>query len=461
MIINNNKLKTLLLILVLVIPLAWLYLQVELGNSNSRKAHEVESLLLEITKVETELTEHILKNRSQLTLHYDDIAKSQKSLNLLMTTFTPLLAENMTITPQKLNKIDVLSTELQSSVERFKSINGQVSQRLRYLKFLSNKIQNTITSDFYTVKNQVNNITISLFKSRVFGETLFSKEFIENLEGLTNHEKNCNMISHSPIRAFIQHVNELSTLEKRENFALDTIFKHRLKNEILIIRKALITNKYQMVVHSNMAQIYLITYASVLLLLLIFFILNQKHIQKRVRIHKKQSEVDHLTSLYNRRCFLNDLNKVISNSNGALLFIDLDNFKLVNDELGHNTGDAALKIIAGRLAELVGVEHASFSAEAYRLGGDEFVILIDNLPSNYDVKVLNAFSQKVVDNCHFSLAEPHSKYRLSVSVGIALFPEQGTDVSTVLNCADKAMYHSKFNGRNRFTFYNNISEFSI
>lgn len=461
MIVNNNKLRTLLLILVLVIPLAWLYLQVELGNSNSRKAHEIESLLLEITQIETELTEHILKSRSQLTLHYDDIAQSQKSLDLLMAKFTPLLAENMTITPQKLNEIDVLSKELQSSVERFKSINGQVSQRLRYLKFLSGKIQNTVTSDFYTVKNQVNNITVSLFKSRVFGETLFSKELIENLEGLINHEKNCNMISHSPIRAFIQHVNELSTLEKRENFTLDTVFKHVLKNEILIIRKALITNKYQMVDHNNMAQIYLITYASVLLLLLIFFILNQKRIQRRVHLHKKESEVDHLTSLCNRRCFLNDLNKIILNSRGALLFIDLDNFKRVNDDLGHGAGDTVLKRVANKLVELVDVEDINFSAAAYRLGGDEFVILVDDLPPNYDVNVLNDFSQRVVDSCNFSLADPHSQYQLSVSVGIALFPEQGTDVSTVLNCADKAMYHSKFNGRNRFTFFNELIEFSI
>jgi len=325
---------------------------------------------------------------------------------------------------------------------------------LRYLKFLSDKIKNTISSNFYTVRNQVDNITISLFKSRVFGESLFNKEFVENLEGLINHEKDCNIASHSPIRAFIEHVNELSTLEKKENFALDTIFEHALKNEILIIKKALITHKYQMATHNNMAQIYLITYASVLLLLLIFFILNQKRIQRSIHIHKKESEVDHLTSLCNRRCFLNDLNKIILNSRGALLFIDLDNFKIVNDELGHNAGDTALKIVAKQLAELVNAEYINFTAEAYRLGGDEFVILIDNLPRDYNVDVLKDFSQRVVDSCNFSLAEPHSQYQLSVSVGIALFPEQGIDVSIVLNCADKAMYHSKFNGRNRYTFFN-------
>lgn len=459
MISKNNTLKTLLLIFVLIIPLAWLYLQVELGNS--RKAHEVESLLLEITQVETELTEHVLKSRSQLTLHYDDIATSQRLLNSLIIKLNSLLVENMDITSKKLEVIDSLSSELQYSVERFKSINGQVSQRLRYLKFLSNQIKSTIDNDFLQVKNQVDSTTLSLFKSRVFGETLFSKEFVENLKGLNSHAEICNIKSHLPIKSFILHVNELSALENKENLILDTIFKHELKNEILIIRKELINNKYQMVMHNNMAQIYLITYASVLLLLLIFFIFNQKRIQKNVHKHKKESEVDHLTSLYNRRCFLNDLNKIIANSNGALLFIDLDNFKLVNDDLGHNAGDMALKIVAERLTELVEAKNVNFSIEAYRLGGDEFVILVDNLPRDYSIEMLSDFSQRVVNNCNFTLAEPYTQYQLSVSVGIALFPEQGINVSTVLNCADKAMYHSKSNGRNQFTFYNNISEFNI
>ena len=453
MINNKDKIfKPSLFIIILILPLVWLYFHSELGNS--RKAHEIESLLLEITQVETQLTEYVLKNRSHLTLHYDDISTSQFRLNILMDKFIPLLSNNMNISVKRLDNVDGLFRNMQSSIERFKSINSQISQRQRYIKIISDEIKQSITSDPHNVVDQINTITIMVFKGRMFGESLLEQELVKELGLLTHHEKEWDLEINTLINTFILHVNKLSELEVKEAVILSALFNHELRGAIQIIGKNLIENKFEMVNNSNMNQRYFIIYVCILLLLIMFFILNHKKIQRNAHLHKTLSEVDELTKLNNRRSFLDDLDCIIDTQSGALLFIDLDGFKLVNDQLGHSVGDLSLQTLAEKLQSFVeDINSLDYSAQAYRLGGDEFVISIQNITKSHDLVMLKSFAVKVVEGCEFSVDE---QYGLSVSVGVALYPEQGNDVATVLNCADKAMYYSKSNGRNQFTFYSDI-----
>lgn len=453
MINNKDKIfKPSLLIIILILPLAWLYFHSELGNS--RKAHEIESLLLEITQVETQLTEYVLKNRSHLTLHYDDISASQSRLNVLMDKFIPLLSNNMNISSKRLDNVDDLFRNMQIFIERFKSINSQISQRQRYIKVISDQIKQSIISDPHNIIEQINTITIMVFKGRIFGEPLLDQALIKEIESLTLHEKEWDLKNNELIHTFILHVNKLSELEGKEAVILNTLFQHELRGAIQVIRNNLIENKFEMVNNSNTIQRYFIIYACILLLLIVFFILNHKKIQRNAYLHKTLSEVDELTKLKNRRSFLDDLECVIEKQSGALLFIDLDGFKLVNDQLGHCVGDVALQTLADKLQTFVEeIDSLKYSAQAYRLGGDEFVISIENIVKADDFLMLKNFAAQVVRGCEFSVDE---QYELSISVGISLYPEQGNDVATVLNCADKAMYHSKYNGRNRFTFYSDI-----
>jgi diguanylate cyclase (GGDEF)-like protein/PAS domain S-box-containing protein len=159
---------------------------------------------------------------------------------------------------------------------------------------------------------------------------------------------------------------------------------------------------------------------------------------------------DPLTDLPNRRLFYEHLSHAISRaartvSNMALMFIDLDRFKHVNDSLGHNIGDELLALVAQRLAEIMrGNDTIS------RIGGDEFTILIEDMASSHEAstiaeKLINGFSLPFITNGHELFISP--------SIGISIYPEDGTEPDILLKNADAAMYRAKEQGRNSYKFY--------
>ncbi|HEN8801718.1 EAL domain-containing protein [Pseudomonas sp. CM27] len=172
-----------------------------------------------------------------------------------------------------------------------------------------------------------------------------------------------------------------------------------------------------------------------------------KHAQAKLDY---QAHHDPLTGLPNRALFENRLQAVLtcaqlSNRQGAVLFLDLDRFKHINDSLGHPVGDLLLKGIAQRLKEQVrDVDTVA------RLGGDEFIILLPGLHKPSDAstianKLLTCF------NAPFQAGE--HEFFTSASIGISLYPQDGTDVATLIRNADAAMYRSKAKGRNRVEAY--------
>ncbi len=162
---------------------------------------------------------------------------------------------------------------------------------------------------------------------------------------------------------------------------------------------------------------------------------------------------DTLTSLFNRGAFFDRLAHALSVARRhghmiAVLFIDLDRFKDVNDVFGHLTGDEVLKIMAERILDTIRA-----SDTAARLGGDEFIVLAENVPRESD---LSDFAQRLLD----VLSEPFSllgqECRLSASIGIAMCPQDGDDGATLLKKADIAMYRAKASGRNGLAFFSEV-----
>ena len=162
------------------------------------------------------------------------------------------------------------------------------------------------------------------------------------------------------------------------------------------------------------------------------------------------AQSDALTGLYNRAYFSQRMQAVLDEaaSDGrqvAVLFLDLDGFKKVNDTAGHEAGDHLLRIVAQRLSGCV-----RQSDTLARLGGDEFVVLLDNVRSLGEAERL---AQRIVE----AIAQPFStsgtEYYLGASIGIAVYPEHGSDAATLLRCADAAMYNAKQNGRNQHRVY--------
>ncbi len=162
------------------------------------------------------------------------------------------------------------------------------------------------------------------------------------------------------------------------------------------------------------------------------------------------AEHDTLTGLPNRNyvsiAFRNHVEQIQAQGDrGALIYIDLDHFKDVNDSLGHEAGDKLLVEVAGRLKKIVGD-----GDNIARLGGDEFLLLLGPVADNKEI-------EKITRQVKKQLSKPITlqgrKVRVTPSIGISLFPEDGRNINDLMRHADLAMYHAKDLGRNESAFF--------
>ena len=167
-----------------------------------------------------------------------------------------------------------------------------------------------------------------------------------------------------------------------------------------------------------------------------------------------QAHNDFLTGLYNRMKCEVDLRKVIRRTEkaglkGAVLFIDLDDFKHINDGLGHQYGDILLQQIAAGLTGIPGLR-----GHCYRMGGDEFIIIIG--PELYDELGKMVAYIKTLFNKPWYLME--TEYFCTMSMGIAVFPDNSVDVHEITRMADVAMYEAQRSGKNGYAYYSSEVE---
>ncbi len=175
---------------------------------------------------------------------------------------------------------------------------------------------------------------------------------------------------------------------------------------------------------------------------------------------KELAERDSLTTLYNRRVFNLILEKLITRAEKnhekvALLYIDIDNFKYVNDQYGHATGDALLRNFAFRLHEVVrggDIVHCGLELEstAARIAGDEFAIIIHGFT---DSKVPGNVARRILSLCDNGFSFEEAVYPISLSIGVASYPDDAQTTNDLIVNADTAMYQSKKTGKNRISFF--------
>lgn len=184
-----------------------------------------------------------------------------------------------------------------------------------------------------------------------------------------------------------------------------------------------------------------------------FFTIILRDITERRRYEETiryQAFYDSLTDLPNRLLLKDRISLEISHSKHtnqslAIMYLDLDRFKLINDTLGHDIGDKLLKEVAARLKSCV-----NETDTVARIGGDEFVILLPKITheeniGNISNKILEAIREPI-------LIDSHELY-ISTSIGITIYPDDGQDVETLLTNADVAMYRAKEKGKNNFQIY--------
>ncbi|GGC21981.1 putative bifunctional diguanylate cyclase/phosphodiesterase [Pseudoduganella buxea] len=183
---------------------------------------------------------------------------------------------------------------------------------------------------------------------------------------------------------------------------------------------------------------------------------ERKRTEEQIR---RLAYCDSLTGIPNRQAFLETLERELARSRResrkfAILFMDLDSFKRINDTLGHDVGDLLLKVVSERLHETIRpgdvVAHSDFSGTLARLGGDEFTIMIPDLTSVQDAL---AVAHRVKDAMRRPFHLDGHEIFVTASIGISLYPEDGEDGTSLLKYADTAMYHAKNCGKNNAKLY--------
>lgn len=168
--------------------------------------------------------------------------------------------------------------------------------------------------------------------------------------------------------------------------------------------------------------------------------------------YKLEHLADHdaLTGLPNRYHLQKHLSQMIARAKRnhfsiALLFIDLDGFKSINDSYGHAIGDEVLKCVGERIASLLRQEDT-----VARIGGDEFAIAIESNPDNVYIEQV---AQRIIDNLSQDYPCVSSSSKMGASIGISLYPQDSRDIDQLFNLADAAMYKAKTSGKNNFKFH--------
>lgn len=176
-------------------------------------------------------------------------------------------------------------------------------------------------------------------------------------------------------------------------------------------------------------------------------LLEQSDREKRLAYH------DILTGLPNRQLFYDRLNMALANAyrhlgKVSLMFLDLDGFKAINDNLGHDVGDMLLKEVSVRLKKCV-----RDTDTVARLGGDEFTVVLTDINDEKDVETI---SKKIIDAINTPFVLGQHEIQVSTSIGISMYPVNGSTSTELIKKSDSAMYWSKEHGKNRATFFSQL-----
>jgi diguanylate cyclase (GGDEF)-like protein len=183
-----------------------------------------------------------------------------------------------------------------------------------------------------------------------------------------------------------------------------------------------------------------------------------------IKRKKAQEEIrhlayhDHLTGLANRLLFIEQLNHAISLSGRmarmlAILFLDLDGFKMINDSMGHDVGDQLLTAVSKRL-----VQTMRTSDIVSRVGGDEFVIIIEN---NEDAETIKMLAGKILNSFNQPFSLNGHDFYVTTSIGVAVYPTDGENAETLIKNADLAMYKAKEKGRNQYALCTPVMKLNV
>ena len=345
--------------------------------------------------------------------------------------------------------------------KKIKSLNI-LAQALEKLNFRKQK-EIPLIDNYYEIKNITNAInkllkqvhTFYFSQKELFKKLIISKKELETAQEIAemftwhydcktnkvtsqNFRKIKNKFNVDNLEDFINHIEEKDNIFKKLKF----LCKNEFSSLEEIVTLNLSGKKYYFRVEAKFIKIKK---------LIIGICVNVTEDIKRQEEISFLAYHDPLTGLLNRTFLQEELKTLTSIADRnhkkiALIFIDLDNFKFINDTFGHEIGDQLLIEIANRIKKSI-----RKSDIAARIGGDEFILVLNNINSKQEVEkkieqIMNTLTKPIIIN--------DNKLEVTFSAGIAIYPDDTTDILKLLQFADIAMYDAKKSGKNRFKFIN-------
>ncbi|WP_245308210.1 EAL domain-containing protein [Halalkalibacter urbisdiaboli] len=269
---------------------------------------------------------------------------------------------------------------------------------------------------------------------------------------LTLHDKYAIGSLIDPLWTIVLLLIGQASLLSKDNFNYATKRKEPFRSSYIFFPYIMVLLLLLVVFFSSITELNILSIgiSLTILLLIVRQITIMKMNMKLVNEYKYLAYRDPLTGLNNRTKFKEDLRDIIAgvknkDENIALILIDLDRFKNINDTMGHYFGDLLLKAFSERL-----LSHVHNKELLYRIGGDEFIIILPGMTE----KTCNLEAQKMLDELTKSLNIQCHEIVVTPSIGISIYPENGDNIDTLLKNADTAMYLAKDRGKNNFQFYN-------
>ncbi|BAU27231.1 PAS domain S-box-containing protein/diguanylate cyclase (GGDEF)-like protein [Aneurinibacillus soli] len=296
-------------------------------------------------------------------------------------------------------------------------------------KMAEEKLREGLKNDFIRTVNALHNIVFKLHRNEngVPVYTLFEGKLASQLGLRTG-----NVLGKTPYDVFPIEVAELMDQHNLEAFdGKRVIYNHRYMNrDFHTTLSPIIENNNVIEIIGSTSEI--------------------TDLKRAEEIIRRMAYQDSLTKLPNRRMFTEDLTRALQKASEAdyeiaVLFIDLDRFKQINDTFGHSIGDKLLVNVAERL-----IEYMTGDGHVYRLGGDEFVVLIREVDAKASAEIV---ARELLYAFRTTFPLDHHEFFITCSIGIAIYPFAGLDMESLMKNADTAMYYAKNHGRNGYRFY--------
>ena len=389
------------------------------------------------------------------SLHYYQLqANGMLSSHISITPASmSTLNENYARVSQFLKLFDsTTSQQMVMSYDRVQSLFGQRLQKLFTIILVSMGFLSLITLTFYSLIKKIKSSLKQLDQEKAFSDSIIHS--VEDMLIVTN--ANLDIIKTNPTanqlinkipRSCHNLLDILSGVSREDIFSLITHQKLELEaylqfskpdeHRYLSLSGSKIKKDNQKLSNDKSLE----------------FVFVAKDISYRKKVENQlnyQATHDNLTDLSNRGHFIDQLNQFIespltNDPRHAVIFIDLDRFKIVNDTYGHDIGDELLKYVSNELQNVVTTEDV-----VCRFGGDEFLIFIKNAQKSRSIKLI---CQKILVALSQPIDIQQKELYSGASIGVSIYPDDAVNAKDLILKADTAMYRSKKEGKNRFSFY--------